>query len=146
VVGARELDRGGGPTAHRHGAGQQAVVGSDEVALASADLDGDGAARRADAGIDDREHHPGAEVLRRPAQGEAAGSHVVGRDLVGEVDDGDVGSDGADHGLHDTDELVTRAVVRQEGDRVEPVRHGAAEGTGAPRRIAYPASLNRDSR
>ena len=78
VVEARELDGRRGPTAHRDGAGQQAVVGADEVALPAADLDGDGPPLGADAGVDDGEHHAGAQVLGRPAEGEAAGAHVVG--------------------------------------------------------------------
>ena len=65
---------------------QQAVVGADEVALPAADLDGDGPALGADARVDHREHHAGAEVLRGAAEGEAAGAHVVGGHLVGEVD------------------------------------------------------------
>ena len=84
-------------------------------------------------------------------EGEAARPHVVGGHLVGQVDDGDVRRDLADHGLHDADELVTGAVVGEEGDRVEAGAHRAAEGTGIaftgdPGRAAYPASLKRDWR
>ena len=149
VVGVGELDGRGGAAAHRDGAGEQPVVGADEVALPVADLHGDGAPLGADAGVDDRQHHARAQVLRGAAQREAAGPHVVGGDLVGEVDDGDVRRDLADHRLHDADELVTGAVVGEEGDRVEAGGHRAAEGTGmrfGGPASAYPASLKRASR
>ena len=45
---------------------------------------------RAHARIDDGQHDAGRHVLDAPREGERAGPDVVGRDLVGEVDDGDV--------------------------------------------------------
>ena len=57
-----------GAAAHRDRAGEQPVVGTDEVALPVADLDGDGPAGGADAGVDDGEHHAGAQVLRGAAE------------------------------------------------------------------------------
>ena len=56
----------------------------------SPDLDRDGPAGGAHAGVDDRQHDPWGEVLDGADQGEAAGPHVVGRQLVAEVDHGDV--------------------------------------------------------
>ena len=64
---------------------------------------------------------------------------------MGEVDHRDVGRDRADHRVHDADELVAGAVVGEEGDGVEPRRHGAVDATGVGRR-AYPASLKRAAR
>ncbi len=90
-------------------------------------------------------------VLRARARPPAA--HVVGRDAVGEVDDGDLGGDRADHRVDDADELVDEPVVGEEGDRVVakgharrtlpvprlvPVR-GSARWRPSPRRGAPPA-------
>ena len=49
------------PAEHRDGRGEQPVVGADEVAVL--DLDRDAAPGGADAGIDDREHDAGRQVL-----------------------------------------------------------------------------------
>ena len=38
-------------------------------------------------GVDDGEHDAGREVLDGPGEGQPAGPHVVGRDVVGDVDD-----------------------------------------------------------
>ena len=55
--------------------------------------------------------------MRRPGQREAAAACVVAIDLVGDVDDPDVGNDREDDRLDDTDELVRESVVGEEGDR-----------------------------
>src|SRR5690606_24560658 len=82
------------------------------------DLDGDRPPVGADAGVDDRQHDAGAQVADAAGEGEPAAAHVVGGDVVGEVDDGGAGFDRADHRVHDADELVDAPVVGQEGDRV----------------------------
>jgi hypothetical protein len=110
---------------HRDSRREQPVVGSDEHALTTGDLDGDGAARRADTGIDDREDHAGVDVLDGARQGERTGADVVRRDAVGDVDDRRVRGDGPDDRLADADELVVEAVVGEERDGRVPRRQGA---------------------
>ena len=58
---------------------------------------------------------------------------VVRGDLVSEVHQAGIGTDGEDHALHDTDERVADPEVR--GQRDETARHGgrAASGPGPPR-------------
>ena len=101
---------------HRDRRGQQAVVGAEQGRPFR--LDGDESSRRPDAGVDDGEHDGGlGEVLDRPHQRERTGAHVVGRKLVGEVDDRQVGGDAEHDALAHADELVPEPVVRQESDR-----------------------------
>ena len=69
----------------------------------------------------------GRHVLDGPGQRERAGAHVIGTDLVRQVEDGDVAGEVADDRLDDPDELVGRAVVGEQ-------RHGVVvRPTAAPR-------------
>src|SRR5690606_10134911 len=106
-----QVDRTRGAADHGHRGGQQAVVGPHEHRHAVAHLDRDGTAVAADARVDHRQHHPGAEVLRAAGEEQAPGPHVVGGDVVGEVDDPDAGRDRPDHRVDDADELVGPPVV-----------------------------------
>ena len=104
---------------------QQAVVGPDEVqhpAGGQRHLDADAAACRADPGVDDTEHHAGAEMRHRTHQGVAPGPDVEGRDMVREIDDGRAGGAPGDHRVHHPGELVLRPEVGEEEDRAVRVR------------------------
>src|SRR5690606_21395206 len=101
------------------------VVGADQHRGAVRDLDRHPAPVGADARVHHGEDHPGAQVLHRPGQGQPAGAHVEGRDVVGDVDDGDLGAELPDHRVDDADELVRAPVVGEERDRVVSERHGA---------------------
>ena len=126
VVG--QTDRPGGAADHAHGAGEQAVVRADQHRLAVlAHLDGDRTPSGADTGIDHGEDHARNQVLDAAGERQGAGPDVVGRDLVGDVDDGGVRSDRADDRLDDADELVDQAVVRQERDRVAATARAALD-------------------
>ena len=86
VVGVRELD---GARWRRRTSRRPRPAGRCRArpgALAVADLDRDRPALGADAGVDDREHHARAQVLRGAARVRPPAAHVVGRDVVGEVD------------------------------------------------------------
>src|SRR4051794_29064968 len=56
-------------------------------------------------------------VRERSCEPTCAGSDVLGRDAVAEVDDPGVGSDARDDAVNDADVLVAGAVVGEEGDR-----------------------------
>ena len=58
-------------------------------------------------------------------------AHVVGSDLVGEVEHGDVAGEVADDGLDHADELVGRPEVGQERDGVVGATHAATVGARA---------------
>ena len=103
-----------GPAEHRDRRRQQPVVGTDQHRVL--DFDGDATSIGADPGIDDREHHPFGQVLHRPHQCERTGADVESRDLVGDVDDAQVGRDVEHDRVTDTDELVGPAVVGEERD------------------------------
>ena len=75
----------------------------------------------ADARIDDRQHDAARHVRDAPRQRERTGADVERRDLVGEVDDGDVRCEVTDDRLDHADELVGGAVVGEERDGVEAV-------------------------
>ncbi len=94
---------------------EHAVVGADEEVAAPAR--DDRAARRADAGIDDRDvHRPRRERLERRAQGERARLHVVRGHLVRDVYDLCSRVDGEDGALHRADEVIDGAEIGQESD------------------------------
>src|SRR5207244_11082991 len=83
----------------------------------------------------------GREVLDAAGQGERAGAHVMGRDLVAHVDDDRVGGERPEDALHHTHELVGMAVVAEERDRLEATHHGPATicgWAGAPKSAAAP--------
>ena len=81
-VGVGERDRGRRAPDHGDCRGEQAVVRADEDRLAVADLDRDGPPGRADAGVDDGEHHARAQVLGAAGQGQATGPDVVAGHIV----------------------------------------------------------------
>ena len=83
---AGEAAEGGG------GGEEESVVGADEDGAGGGDLDGDRPPGGAHAGVDDGEDHAGRQPRRGPPEGERPGPHVVGRDLVGDVDDGTPGA------------------------------------------------------
>ena len=85
-VGVGELDGPLGAAGHRRGRRQQPVVRPDQHPLAPGHLDRDGAPLGADARVDHGEHDAARQVLDGAHQRQRAGPHVVGRDLVGEVD------------------------------------------------------------
>ena len=107
--------------------------------------DGKKPAKPGHEGHDHGEHDPGAQVLRAAGQGQAPAAHVVGRDAVGEVDDGDLGGDRADHRVDDADELVGGPVVGQEGDGVE-AGHRSLTLRVSPSRRRAPRSSRRGDR
>ncbi len=84
---------------------------------------GNGPACRADARVDDRQHDPGGHVRDRSGERQRTAADVEGRDPVREVDDLDVRGEIAHDGLHHADELVVRAEVGEERDRVVPACH-----------------------
>ena len=72
--------------------GEQAVVGRDEAILPH--FGRDAAARRTDAGIDDGdEHGPGGEISEAGGELERPAEHVVRGDVVGDVDEREIGAD-----------------------------------------------------
>src|ERR1700733_9874109 len=96
---------------------QQTVIGSDE-ARAGASLDGNRRARRADAGIDDREEDGARrEVAPGFAQGDRAGDDALRNDAVSDVDHVGSGSDRRDYALHRTDIVIAIAKVSYNGER-----------------------------
>ena len=120
-----------GAAEQRHGGGQEAVVGADERGGGGGD--GEEAAVGADAGVDDGEHHTAVgEVLHGAHEGEPAGPHVVGRQVVGDVDDAQTGREAQHHGLADADELVDEAVIGEEGDRLQRSGRQLLPGLGVP--------------
>ena len=66
-----------GAAGQRDGRRQQPVVGPDQHARAAGDLDRDGAPRRPDTGIDDRQHDAVGDVGDRPGERQRAAAHVV---------------------------------------------------------------------
>jgi len=67
-----------------------------------------------------------------PHERQGAGSHVVGSDLVREVEHGDMASGVADDRLDHADELVGRPEVGQERDGVVGATHAATVGARRP--------------
>jgi hypothetical protein len=121
VLGIGERRGARGAARHGDGPGEETVVGSDEDSVAVTDLDGDGPAGCSDTGVDHGEDDAGRQILSGPGESEAAGPDVVGRNLVGDVDDRYVGRDRPDDALDDAGELVCGPVVREERDRVVAV-------------------------
>ena len=127
VVGVGQLDRSGRAADHADRRGQQPVVRPDEDRGAVAHLDRHRSAVGADPGIDDGEHHARRQVLRgcapasgrRPARRAAAISWLMSITTTG-------GAIWRITDLHDADELVGRAVVGEERDRVVAVHGGRA--------------------
>ena len=112
-----DLDRGSNPAEPLRGREQQPVVRPDEQPLVLGRLDRDRPPRAADLGVDDGEMDAARRVRQRTGQRQRALDHAVARDPVREVDDADLGRLPGDHGVDDADELVGRAVVRQERHR-----------------------------
>ncbi len=102
--------------------GQHAVVRCDETVVAR--VERDAATCRADAGVHDRHEDRarwkvfvGGGELERPRQ------HIVGGDVVGEIDQRDLGTDGEDHALHGPGVVIPGTEVgqqRNEGAHVMP--------------------------
>ena len=122
------------PAEHRDRRGEQAVVGADEDP--ALDLGRDAAAVGADSRVDDREHDAVRQVLHGPHEGERPGPDVEGRDLVGDVDDAQLGNEVEHHGVAHAHELVGPPVVGQERDegRDAPLRRYLRRGRTAPTR------------
>ncbi len=94
---------------------QDAVVGRDEGVVEGAD--GDGAAVRAHARIDDDAvHGAGREVSECGAEEPCGFDDVLRRDGVGDVDDVELRVDREDRPFHGGDVDVVGAEVGQEGD------------------------------
>ena len=126
VVGVVERDHRPGATGHRHRRGEQAVVGAEQHAAGH--LHADQAAAGAHARVDDRDDHAVVgQVLHRPHQHERARPHVVGRDLVADVEDAHVGREAEHDRLAHPDELVGVAVVGRERDQ-----HGSTLSARTP--------------
>ena len=89
VLGVLERDDPAGSAEHRDRRREQPVVGTDEEP--AFDLDRDAPPLGADARIDDCEHHAVGQVLHRPHERERPGAHVERGDVVGDVDDPQIG-------------------------------------------------------
>ena len=81
---------------------------------------------------------PSGQVLDRAHEQERPRANVVGGDVVGEVDDPDVGRDPEHHRLAHADELVGMAKVGSEGDdhcvaRLRADECGSSERVGRRR-------------
>ena len=95
--------------------GQHAVVGRDEAIVPR--LRREAAPRRPDAGIDDRqEDRPGGKVAIARRQLERTFEHVVGGDVVRDVDERGLGTNPEDHALHRAGVVIPGAEVAEEGD------------------------------
>ncbi len=93
--------------------GEQPVVGRDEAIVPR--LGRDAAARRADAGIDDGdEHGAGGEISEAGGELERPAEHVVRGDVVGDVDEREIGADAQRGCLHRSDVVVAQAEVGQQ--------------------------------
>ena len=93
------------------------------------DLGDDGFARRADAGVDDAyEDRVLGEVGSGAGEEARALGDVVGRDLVGDVDDADAGSDAIHDGFADADGVVFDVEVGHEADDFQGLRGGGGCG------------------
>ena len=103
---------------HPHRRGKQTVVWTNENRHAVTDLDGDRAAVGADAGVDDREHHPWTQIIGGASKREPTSPGIELRDAMTDVDHTDGGRDRSDHRMDDPDELVGDAEIGEEGDRV----------------------------
>ena len=71
----------------------------------------------ADVRIDDGQVHAGGHIGEGSLQHECAGAHVVARDTVCDVDHLRGRAAPGDHPLADTHELISVAVVGEEGDK-----------------------------
>ncbi len=89
----------------------------------------DGFAGAADGGVDDDdEDGVGGEVGRGAGEEASAFGDVVGRDLVGDVDDADAGVDGFHDGFADADGVVFDVEVGHEADDVLGLLGGECGG------------------
>ena len=138
VVLVGERDGASGAADHRDRRREQPVVRTEEDA--GLRLDRDRPPVGADSGVDDREHDPFGQVLHRAHERECAGPDVVRRDVVGDVDDRELGREAEHHCLADADELVGVPVVGQERHNVRRVighrwrlRRAPADPNRAPR-------------
>lgn len=97
------------------GPGDQAVVGTDDEL--GVDFGDEDAAGGTDAGVDDGDMDgAGGEGSNGAFEEEGAGENGVARDVVGDVDDADVGDAGEEDGLHGGDVVVGEAEVGCKGD------------------------------
>ena len=123
ILRRRDLDDPARPAEHRDRRREQPVVGPDEHGVL--DLDRDATPVGADPGIDDREHDTLGQVLDRPHERQRARPHVERRDVVGDVDDPQLGSDVEHHRVAHAHELVGPPVVGEERDERRASRHAA---------------------
>ncbi len=103
-----------GPSHHRYCGSQQTVVGPDEVAPVR--LGGNGAARRADPGVDDSHGDAVGDVLHSTQQRQRSPANVPRPDAVSDVDHPDLRGDPGDDAVDHADELVGQPEVTQERD------------------------------
>ena len=123
VGGLGERHGPAGPPDQGHRRSEESVVGADQYRVTVADLDGYRPPVGGHPGIDDGENHPTTEVLGASGQSEGARPDVEGRYAVGDVDDGRMRGDGADHRMDDSDKFVLGAVVREERDSLVATTH-----------------------
>jgi hypothetical protein len=94
---------------------QEPVVGAHETIVAR--FHRDAVARRAHAGIDNGEEDgAGRKVSVRGGKLPCTRTDVVGRDQVGDIDEGGLGTDPEDHALHRADVVVFDAEIGDERD------------------------------
>ena len=100
---------------------ENAVVGADEKVTPG--FDQNRAARAADARVD---HHnvdrPLGEPLPTLGDDESGFAELVGRNVVGDVDDPGTRSDAQDHAFHRAHEVIGGTEIS--GESNQPVRHG----------------------
>ena len=111
------------------------LSGPDQPALAGAQRDG--AARAADARVDDGEMHAGGRERQRASEPPGAGADVLRRDAVAEVDDADVRRDPRDHAMDHADVLVADPVVGEEREH-----HCASSAAIRPSGVCGSASMS----
>ncbi len=95
--------------------GQHAVVGRDEPVVAR--LGGNATPRRSDAGIDDgQEHRAGRKVAIGRGELQRALEHVVGGDIMRDVDERRLGADAEDDAFHRAGVVIPGPEVAEERD------------------------------
>ena len=94
---------------------QHAVVGRDESVVA--DVGGNAAARRADAGIDDDEEDgAGRKIAVARGELERAGKHVVRGNVVADVDQRRIRTDAEHDALERAGVMIAGAEISEESD------------------------------
>ncbi len=99
---------------------EHSVIGCDEEVPSG--FGQDRTPRAADAGVD-HHHVDGALGEVRPRFGDDEGGlgHIVGRDVMADIDDARRGRDARDHAFHDAHKMVGKPEIRGKSD--QPIRH-----------------------